>query len=79
MVIIEYKKIKPYKTKDGSIIRELFHPDIHGNRNHSLAEAIIPPGSKTLPHKHMESEEINRALQYYRGEARFDVTGEGHC
>ena len=54
----EYNKVKPYITKDGSIIRELFHPDIHGNKNQSLAEAVIPPDFETMPHKHTESEEI---------------------
>ena len=54
----EYKKIKPYTTKDGSVIRELLHPDIHGNINQSLAEAIIPVGSETILHKHKISEEI---------------------
>jgi mannose-6-phosphate isomerase-like protein (cupin superfamily) len=54
----EYDKIRPYTTKDGSIIRELFHPDTHGNRNQSLAEAVIPIDYKTIAHKHLESEEI---------------------
>ena len=54
----EYHKVPPYTTKDGSIIRELFHPDIHGNKNQSLAESIIPPGFETLLHRHARSEEI---------------------
>ena len=54
----EYKEIKPYTTKDSSIIRELLHPDIHGNKNQSLAEAIVPVGSETILHKHKISEEI---------------------
>jgi len=33
----EYKTVKPYITKDGSIIRELIHPNVHGNQNLSLA------------------------------------------
>jgi len=39
----EYNKIVSYTTKDGALIRELMHPDIHGNSKQSLAEAIIPP------------------------------------
>jgi hypothetical protein len=35
-------------TKDGSGIRELMHPDRHGNRNQSLAEALVPPGTQPL-------------------------------
>ena len=53
-----YTKIPAYTTKDGSTIRELMHPSHHGNRNQSLAEATIPPGSKTRLHKHHETEEI---------------------
>ena len=53
-----YKDIKPYVTKDGSIIRELMHPNIHNNKNLSLAEAIVPINCQTLIHKHKKSEEI---------------------
>jgi mannose-6-phosphate isomerase-like protein (cupin superfamily) len=53
-----YDVIEPYTTKDGSIIRELMHPAIHGNRNQSLAEAIVPKGSQTLLHRHRNSEEL---------------------
>ena len=54
----QYIESQPYKTKDGSVIRELFHPDLHGNKNQSLAEATVPVGSKTLLHLHKTSEEI---------------------
>ncbi len=50
--------IEPYVTKDGSEIRELMHPDVHGNRAQSLAEAIVPAGARTLLHRHHETEEI---------------------
>lgn len=50
--------IAPYITKDGSEIRELMHPDINGNRNQSLAEAVVPPGARTLLHRHLTSEEL---------------------
>ena len=53
-----YDQIDAYVTKDGSLIRELMHPGIHGNAHISLAEAIIPPGSTTLLHRHRKSEEI---------------------
>ena len=59
----EYDKIKPYITKDGSIIRELMHPNIYKNVKQSLAEAIVPVGSKTLLHKHHKSEEIYYILE----------------
>ena len=53
-----YDEIEPYTTKDGSIIRELMHPAIHGNHNQSLAEATVPVGSTTVPHRHRDSEEL---------------------
>ena len=34
-----YRDIEPYVTKDGSEIRELMHPAVHGNEKQSLAEA----------------------------------------
>jgi mannose-6-phosphate isomerase-like protein (cupin superfamily) len=54
----EYNKIQPYTTKDGSQIKELMHPKVHGNKRQSLAEASIPIGSRTLLHKHNKSEEL---------------------
>jgi mannose-6-phosphate isomerase-like protein (cupin superfamily) len=51
-------EIQPYLTLDGSEIRELMHPDLHGVRNQSLAEAIVPPGSATRLHRHRVTEEI---------------------
>jgi len=54
----EYEKVEPYITKDGSIIRELMHPTVHGNSEQSLAEAIVPVGGKTFLHKHRVTEEI---------------------
>ena len=59
----EYNKIKAYVTKDGSLIRELMHPNTHGNTRLSLAEAIVPIGFTTLLHKHHQSEEIYHILE----------------
>lgn len=59
----EYIQCKAYKTKDGSEIRELFHPDLQGNKNQSLAEATIPVNAKTLLHLHKSSEEIYHVIQ----------------
>lgn len=50
--------IAPYITKDGSEIRELMHPAVHGNARQSLAEATVPPGTRTLLHRHAITEEI---------------------
>ncbi|MCP4126746.1 MAG: hypothetical protein GY753_06750, partial [Gammaproteobacteria bacterium] len=51
-----YPQITEYTTKDGSAIRELIHPEQHGNCNQSLAEAQIPPGVTTYLHLHHQSE-----------------------
>ena len=53
-----YRDVEPYVTRDGSTIRELMHPAIHGNRNQSLAEATVPPGGRTVRHVHRRSEEL---------------------
>lgn len=50
--------VAPYLTKDGSEIRELMHPDVHGNRAQSLAEAVVPAGARTLLHRHRATEEL---------------------
>jgi mannose-6-phosphate isomerase-like protein (cupin superfamily) len=48
---------------DGSTIREMMHPDIQGNTNQSLAEAIVPIGKQTLLHRHLKTEEIYHITQ----------------
>ncbi len=53
-----YCQAEPYRTKDGSLIRELMHPAVHGNEAQSLAEAEVPPGTRTLLHLHRRSEEL---------------------
>ena len=50
--------LSAYITKDGSAVRELMHPDPHGNRAQSLAEAVVPAGTRTLLHRHLTSEEL---------------------
>ena len=47
----QYRAIEPYVTKDGSEIRELMHPTVHGNRQQSLAEATVAPGAQTALHQ----------------------------
>jgi mannose-6-phosphate isomerase-like protein (cupin superfamily) len=53
-----YRDLAACVTKDGSIVRELMHPALHGNRAQSLAEATVPAGSRTLLHRHRVTEEI---------------------
>ena len=72
-----YPDIPVYETLDGSEIRELMHPAVHGNVNQSLAEARVSPGQSTLRHYHRESEEIYHVTQgegwMTLGEARFPI------
>ncbi len=69
--------VSPYMTKDGSEIRELMHPALHGARNQSLAEATVPPGAQTRLHRHRATEEIYHVTEgrgaMRLGEAVFDV------
>jgi mannose-6-phosphate isomerase-like protein (cupin superfamily) len=58
MIKSRYRDIAPYITRDGSEIRELMHPAVHGNVNQSLAEATVLPGQRTQRHRHHLTEEI---------------------
>ncbi len=53
-----YTEVTAYVTKDGSTIRELMHPAVHGNSRQSLAEAVVEPGALTALHRHAKTEEI---------------------
>jgi len=57
-MLTRYRNQAPFETKDGSEIRELMHPAVHGNRRQSLAEAIVYPGQTTALHWHRNSEEL---------------------
>ena len=87
-----YDDIPAYKTLDGSEIRELMHPAVHGNAQQSLAEALIAPGAATLRHCHRRSEELYHVTAgegwMTLGEARFSIApgdtvlippGTPHC
>lgn len=58
MPTTHYQDIPPYRTKDGSEIRELMHPSVHGNAKQSLAEAIVAIGEQTQLHRHHQTEEL---------------------
>lgn len=72
-----YADIVPYLTLDGSEIRELMHPDRHGVRQQSLAEALVAPGAATRLHRHRASEELYHVTagrgRMTLGEASFEV------
>ena len=71
-----YPDVTPYITKDGSEIRELLHPTQHAVKNQSLAEAIVPPGGKTLLHRHRLTEEIYHITQGDRKSTRLNSSHE---
>ena len=79
-----YSAISAYRTMDGSEIRELMHPDKHGNAKQSLAEATVHRGQETLLHKHLHTEELyhitaGRGLMTL-GEEHFEVNvGDTVC
>ena len=62
----------------GSTIRELMHPNTHGNKSQSLAEAIVLPGETTFKHYHVTSEEIYHVTEgegiIWRGNEEIKVT-----
>jgi mannose-6-phosphate isomerase-like protein (cupin superfamily) len=73
MIKSSYASVEAYVTKDGSEIRELMHPVRHGNRAQSLAEATVPPGMKTVLHRHGTTEEIYHVTQ---GQGRMTLAAE---
>ena len=61
-------RAEPFRTKDGSTIRELMRAT-----NQSLAEATLAPGQQTQPHYHADSEELYYVLA---GEGEMEIDGE---
>ena len=61
--VTHYPEINAYQTKDGSLVRELMHPDQHSNKQQSLAEAIVLPQQETSLHKHLITEELYHITQ----------------
>ena len=72
MLISVVDQIKPYITKDGSRIRELMHPDHHGCRAVSLAEAVVVAGGRTELHRHLVTEEL---YHFLAGHGRMTLGG----
>ncbi len=58
MDIIQREDSAPFTTKDGSIIRSLLDNTNAPVEKQSLAEATIPPGTRTQPHYHKLTEEF---------------------
>jgi mannose-6-phosphate isomerase-like protein (cupin superfamily) len=66
-------RVPAFTTKDGSEIRELLAARNSCIRNQTLAEARLPAGGATIPHYHVEAEEIYYVLS---GEGLIRVGGE---
>ena len=73
MQIISRDDVKAYRTKDGSLVREIVHPKHIAVRSLSLAEAVLEPGGSTAVHYHTDSEEVYYVLQ---GSALLMIAGE---
>ena len=56
--IIRTRDREPYRTKDGSTVTELVHPDFSGAAGQSIAEAVVAAGAETEAHVHRRSQEI---------------------
>ncbi len=87
-----YRDIPAYQTKDGSLIRELMHPQGHNNRKQSLAEAQLEPGQHTLLHRHHVTEELyhitagkglmtlgGQQFEVFPGDTVCILPGTAHC
>lgn len=58
MDIRNLDQMEPFRTKDGSEIRELLAYRNSSIRRQSLAEARLPAGASTQEHYHIQTEEI---------------------
>jgi len=56
-------RVAAFTTKDGSEIRELLAHRNSSIRNQTLAEARLPAGAATAPHRHVKTEEIYYVLE----------------
>lgn len=77
MDVVHRDETVPFVTKDGSTIRELLAHRNSSIRQQSLAEALVPPGVRTQPHHHPQTEEIYYILSgagvMYMADARRTV------
>lgn len=73
MEVRNTKDIEPFITKDGSKIKEIFHPSNSQVKNMSDAEARVEPGKTTKFHYHQNSEEIYVILE---GEGVMEIEEE---
>ena len=63
MDVFNINDVPAFITKDGSEIRELLAYRNSCIRRQSLAEARLPAGGVTTPHRHLKTEEIYYILE----------------
>ena len=63
MIIRQLSRSAPFTTKDSSTIRSLLDRSNAPVRNQSLAEATLPAGGRTQPHRHRLSEEFYYVIE----------------
>src|SRR5208283_4943161 len=63
MEVTNIDRVPAFTTKDGSEIRELLAHRNSCIRQQSLAEARLPSGGATTPHRHPRTEEIYYILE----------------
>jgi mannose-6-phosphate isomerase-like protein (cupin superfamily) len=73
MNVVQLNTVQPFRTKDGSEIRELLAHRNSPIRNQSLAEARLAVGGSTQEHYHVQAEEIYFITS---GEGRMRIEGE---
>src|SRR5512138_3569736 len=73
MEVVNRRAGRPFLTKDGSRIRSILDRSNSSVRQQSLAEASLPPGARTAPHRHHRTEELYYVL---RGRGRMTVGSE---
>ena len=73
MDVVNLDQVEPFITKDGSQIRELLAHRNSVIKNQSLAEATLPPNSRTDEHYHAKTEEIYYIIE---GEGRMQIETE---
>ena len=73
MDIINREDCTPFRTKDGSVIREIMAYRNSDCEQVSLAEATVSPGQETVDHTHRQAEEI---YYFLNGSGRMHLEGE---
>ncbi|MFB3817982.1 MAG: cupin domain-containing protein [Candidatus Methylomirabilales bacterium] len=63
MEIVNRNRSRPFITKDGSEIRSILDRTTASVRRQSLAEATLPAGARTQPHRHRRTEELYYVLR----------------